>query len=212
MIHLFENEKQLNIFNPKYKYYIYEDSISLNFNKISNFILNLEKKLSHIKSFNLDGGTGLGDKSLTSKHSFYNLLSFKEMKKIKSLIKTHNKKFLSLLNTKYDKFYIKCWANVMRNNEKINIHRHNTSVHGYLVGHICVKTQNTNTYYINPYTKKSFASKNENGKITLFPAWLDHYTDEVYDDLRITIAFDIITDYSWNKNISINMKKHWMPL
>ena len=88
MIHLFENEKQLNIFNPKYKYYIYEDMVDLNFDEISKFILNLEKSLSHIKSSNLDGGTGLGDKSLTSKHSFYNLLSFKEMKKIKSLIRT----------------------------------------------------------------------------------------------------------------------------
>ena len=112
MIHLFENEKQLNIFNPKYKYYIYEDMVDLNFDEISKFILNLEKSLSHIKSSNLDGGTGLGDKSLTSKHSFYNLLSFKEMKQIKSLIRKHNKKFLSLLNTTYDKFYVKCFEDL----------------------------------------------------------------------------------------------------
>tara|TARA_Y100000034_G_C6726399_1_gene321547 strand:+ start:60 stop:698 length:639 start_codon:yes stop_codon:yes gene_type:complete len=212
MIHLFENKKQLNIFNPKYKYYVYEDMVDLNFDKISKFILNLEKSLSHIKPSNLDGGTGLGDKSLTSKHSFYNLLSFKEMKQIKSLIKKHNKKFLSLLNAKYDKFYVKCWANVMRDGEKINTHHHNAGVHGYLVGHICILTKDTNTYYIDPYTKKSFAFKNENGKITLFPAWIDHYTDKVFNDLRITVAFDIITEYSWSNNIAANMKKHWISL
>tara|TARA_B100001939_G_C16783092_1_gene547838 strand:- start:176 stop:814 length:639 start_codon:yes stop_codon:yes gene_type:complete len=212
MIHTFENEKQLNIFNPKYKYHIYEDLVDLKFDKISKFILQLEKNLSHIDSRNLDGGTGLGDKSLTSKHSFYNLLSFEEMKEIKYVIKKHNKKFLSLLKTKYDNFYIKCWANVMRDSEKINVHCHNTGVHGYLVGHICILTKDTNTYYINPYTKKSFASKNKNGKLTLFPAWLDHYTDKVSNDLRITVAFDIITEHTWYNDIADNMKKHWISL
>ena len=125
--------------------------VDLNFDEISKFILNLEKSLSHIKSSNLDGGTGLGDKSLTSKHSFYNLLSFKEMKKIKSLIRKHNKKFLSLLNTTYDKFYVKCWANVMRDSDKINMHHHNIWSAWIFSWTYLYSNKDTNTYYINPY-------------------------------------------------------------
>ena len=89
----------------------------------------------------------------------------------------------------------------MRKGEQIKTHSHAKNNYSYLSGHICVHTENTNTHYIAPYFINEFSSKNELGKITLFPSWLRHYTDEVNTDLRITIAFDIIEEESFNSNL-----------
>jgi hypothetical protein len=54
----------------------------------------------------------------------------------------------------------------------------------------------------------SYSIKNKNGMITLFPNWMEHYTDEVVsDEERITIAFDIKTKDTWDNtktDIDIN--------
>ena len=45
--------------------------------------------------------------------------------------------------------------------------------------------------------------------MTLFPSWLKHYTDEVNTDLRITIAFDIMEEESFNVDLIDDIKNHW---
>ena len=50
------------------------------------------------------------------------------------------------------------------------------------------------------------------GKLTFFPDYLAHYTDEVKNDLRITVAFDMITEQAWKEDIKEDMKSHWEPL
>jgi len=66
---------------------------------------------------------------------------------------------------------------------------------------------------VSPYNRKKYSSENKKGKITLFPNWLEHYTD-VYeeDDTRVSIAFDIITKEVYNDDIFDNMKSHWVKL
>ena len=50
-------------------------------------------------------------------------------------------------------------------------------------------------------------------KVTLFPNWLEHYTDEYnHDDVRVTVAFDIITEVVYNEDIFNNRKSHWVQL
>lgn len=211
MIHNIVNEKILNPFNPVYSFYIYENdvSINLNLNYLKHFILEFEKEsLKKYPSYS-DAGTGLGKDSLTSRYKYYNLLQIKETAYLKDVIRKSYDDFLSQLNLKSQgKIYVQCWANVLRKGQKITAHRHDLNNYGYLGGHICVSTNNTSTYYVLPYFEKPYAIKNKNGMITLFPGWMEHYTDEVVlDEERITIAFDIKTQDTWENtktDIDIN--------
>ena len=211
----FETKQPKSIFAPTGKYYIFEDNILqfINLNNIKETIL--KKEIEIIKKYPSvnDGNTGLGD-SLTSRFPHFNLLEWTEMIDVKSSIRKIHNKFLNQLNHNFDvKLFSQCWANVMRKGDKINRHSHYDSNYCYLGGHICIQSNNTSTHYINPYTKEIYSSKNELGKITLFPNWIEHYTDQVVDDnLRITIAFDLINDVAYTEDIYDNMKHHWVEL
>jgi hypothetical protein len=186
--------------NPKtefaidFNYYIYENILNnIDIEYIKSIILKKESEI--IKNYPSygDGQTGLGDKSLTSRYYYYNLLSWPEMFDLKKSIRNSHDLYLKELNFNFDReLYIQCWANVMRKGQIIKSHIHHIGEETYLGGHICISAINTNTYYIDPFNKKSYEDKNIPGKITLFPGWLGHYTDEVKDEqTRITIAFDI---------------------
>jgi len=211
----FETKHPKSIFAPQGKYYIFEDNISefLNFNKIKDTILKKEIEIMKKYSSVNDGNTGLGD-SLTSRFPHFNLLEWTEMIDIKNNIRKIHNKFLNQLNQNYNvKLFSQCWANVMRKGDKIKRHSHYDNNYSYLGGHICIQSNNTSTHYINPYTKEIYSSKNELGKITLFPNWIEHYTDRVNDDnLRITIAFDLINEVAYFEDIYDNMKYHWIEL
>ena len=85
----------------------------------------------------------------------------------------------------------------------------NENNYSYLSGHICVHTENTYTHYASPYYGNVFSSENDLGKITLFPSWIEHYTDQCNTDLRITIAFDILDEVSFNVKGSNRRPDHW---
>ena len=212
-VYNFINEPLENKFNPSFNYYIYENILELNFEKLKQDILNLEKDvIQKYPSFS-DGGTGLGNNSLTSRFKYYNLLQLNETKFLKDVIRKFHDDFLDTLKYRVgDNYYVQCWANVMRKGEKIQKHIHGNNNYGYLGGHICVYTKDTNTYYSNPYNRENFVSKNYDGKLTFFPDYLAHYTDEVKNDLRITVAFDMITEQAWKEDIKEDMKSHWEPL
>ena len=109
--------------------------------------------------------------------------------------------------------YCQCWANVMRNGEKIKLHRHSHDEWTYLSGHICIETNNTSTYYVHPYSKEPFGSRNENNKITIFPSWMEHYTDRYRGEKpRITIAFDLYSEDAFHIKIIPEKKTHWILL
>jgi hypothetical protein len=226
MIHTFENDIIRNPFNPNYKYHIFENNYfkELKINSLKSFILKNESKIIEKYKSNFDklnkkskwkdGGTGLGKNSLTSRSPFFNLLKYKETRHIKKIIKSAHNQFLKEINLTYSgDLYVQCWANVMRKNEKINKHFHAINNWDYLSGHICVNTNGTSTNYCNPFYDNLFSSKNEIGKITLFPSWVKHYTDKVkYDEERITIAFDIRYDESFIMDIDPNKKDHWIKI
>ena len=209
-IYNFVNEPLKNKFNPSFNYYIYENILELNFQKLKQDILSLEKNMVKKYPPFSDGGTELGSNSLTSRFIHYNLLQIDETKFLKNIIREKHDDFLNTLEYEVgDNYYVQCWANVMRKGEQIKAHSHGDNNHMYLSGNICVLTENTNTNYISPYYDINFSSKNELGKITLFPYWVKHYTDEVKTDLRITIAFDMMEEESFNEFVSDDNKYHW---
>jgi len=226
MLHKFENSELKNPFNPQYRYFIFEDNFKskLKIDSLKSFILKNEKNI--IKKYQnnyddfvkksqwIDGETGLGKNSLTSRSPFYNLLEFKETSHLKNIIKKAHNQFLNEINLTYsDSLFVQCWANVMRKNEKILKHSHASNNWDYLSGHICVSTKETFTHYIDPFYNKVFSSKNEMGKITLFPSWVKHFTDKVkYNEERITIAFDIRNEESYRVDLFENKKNHWIKI
>ena len=209
----FENEEPKTIFAPTYKFYVYEGEVKVK--NIRDTILEKEEKIISDHSYESDWNTGLGKDSMTSRSSSYNLLKWEEADHIRDIIRNSHDNLVTTLDVNIweDKIYVQCWANVLRKGQTIKPHQHWNSQYTYLGGHICLDDYDTHTYYVNPYTKKTFKSKNEKGKVHLFPNWLEHYTDPYEgDDVRVTIAFDIITQIVYDEDIFDNKKDHWVQL
>jgi len=209
----FKSEKKSNFFNPEYSFFVFEDNLPINTNLISEILLQKEKEI--IKKYPPydHGGTELNKESVTSRFIYFNLLQFDEFNFLKKYIRKAHDNFLRSLNLNIDnEYYVQCWFNVMRKGEEIKKHNHANNIESiaYLSGHICINVDKTNTYYELPYSKKIYKSENQPGKITLFPSWVDHFTDKVESDQkRITIAFDIKTKKSYSENVKNILKPHW---
>jgi len=201
----FKSLPKKNYFAPEWDYYIIEDIIqNVNFKSLSKFLLKKEKELLRkteliIKESNVDGYTGLGKNSITSRYNLFNVFNFKnkEIVKIKKEILNIHKRLLKAVNINKPKnLWIQSWFNVMRKGEFIKPHIHGVTPDIYLGGHICVQVENTHTNYINPVNQindpEIYYSKNEVGKITLFQNCIPHFTDVHNSNKeRITIAFDL---------------------
>jgi len=195
-----------------YKEYIYDDKVSplglsnniwhfdailknINIKELNLFLLQLEKELLKKNPMN-DGGTGLSN-GVTSRYEYYNLLKqdHNEIRNLEEQIKIVLKTFLNFKKIYCNKIYILCWFNVLRKNEKINMHRH-VPIHemhySCVSGHINTTANNTSTFYTDLSEKTQIEVCNELGKITLFPSYIPHFTNEnLTDNERISIAFDV---------------------
>jgi len=193
-------------FAPQWHYHLgYEFISHIDFKQIAKIILRKEKPI--LKKFppstksSVDGYTGLGKNSLTSRYEHFNIFSWpeSEIKKLKPIILDFHSRFLDKVKIKgLSDFDIRGWANVMRKGESIKAHLHSTEPTAYLSGHICIQCEKTATYYINPTNQlnEPYSQKipNEVGQIVLFPTCVPHYTDiHLGNEERITIAFDFIT-------------------
>lgn len=210
---LFESDEPKTIFAPTYRWHMYEGEVQVK--DIRDTILKRENEIINTHEYESDWNTGLGKNSMTSRSSSYNLLDWEEADHIRDIIRNSHDNLVTTLDANMweDKIYVQCWANVLRKGQKIKPHQHWNSQYTYLGGHICLDDYNTHTHYVNPYTKKTFKSKNEKGKVHLFPNWLEHYTDPYEgDDVRVTIAFDIITQIVYDEDIFDNKKDHWVQL
>jgi len=201
----FKSQPKNNFFAPEWNYYMAEDFIvDIDFNDLTKFLLNKKEeilKIPHTIRLNKisDGYTGLGEKSTTARSSNYNIFNWdnENIYKLKNNILITHKKFLTFLKQELPKeLYIQSWVNIMDKGQKINMHLHDMSADTYLGGHICVQSDNTSTYYVNPINQindpETFKSENKVGKITLFQNNIPHYSDKHKSDKkRITIAFDL---------------------
>lgn len=208
----FKSSEPKTPFAPTWNYFIGEGHVGVNdmqyWSEVKTLILNREKEiLENTKptitdnSNTVDGYTGLGDESLTSRFSHFNVLNWPEdlINPIRGCIKHNYLEFLQQLDVKRKKCWVQCWANVMRKGEQIKPHLHSVKPYSYLGGHISVTYNNTSTFYINPVNQinepEIYESKNEIGKFTIFQNCIPHYTSiNESDSERITIAFDYILD------------------
>lgn len=214
MITQFENELGKTNFSPVFNYYMYEDVVDEDLKNIKLFLINKEKEIIDSHDYVSDWNTGLGKNSITSRSNSYNLLKWQECFILREIIRTSHDNFITSLGYEWeDKIYVQCWANILRKDQFIKQHQHWNSEYTYIGGHISLDDYGTKTHYVNPYNRKLYSSQNEKAKITLFPNWLEHYT-ELYkgEDLRVTIAFDIITEVVYEEDIYDNKKSHWVQL
>ena len=165
---------------------------------LKSLILHKEKDIltQYPHTFN-DGGTGLGINDLTSKFTEFNIFAWTEQPAVEftAFVKEQHGKFLESLGFNKVTVYGKCWANVLRNGQDIKMHWHSCTPDSYLSGHFTVATNDTSTYYQNPFNSMDVHEEpNIEGQLTFFPSHLRHWTDKYAGDTeRITIAFDLYT-------------------
>lgn len=207
----FKSEKRNNFFAPEWNAYIGEDNISnypskLNITNLTNYLLSIESDILSLPITNKnnisDGYTGLGNNSTTSRYGEYNIFDntkFKhtELEHLKTFFRLSLQNFLDNIGIEIPKtLYVQSWYNVLRKNEKIKEHLHGTGPDSYLGCHVCLKTYNTSTFYINSINQinhpLTHESKNTIGDITFFSGHLPHFTNtHKGDDERVTIAMDL---------------------
>jgi hypothetical protein len=112
----------------------------------------------------------------------------------------------------HTKFYMQCWLNVFKKDQYVDWHHHWMPEEHAWHGFYCVQVGESNTEYLLPdgthvtVTSKDnllILSKSDGDKHKSSP-WTDPNTH------RITIAFDIVPDYTLRKKgVSIN---HWIPI
>ena len=173
-------------------------------NSLSEFLLSKEKEVKRLPTAVIDGKavdgyTGLGTNSTTSKFNDYHLFkwSHPEIRKLRSNIVKKLFEYNSECGVETpNQIYIICWYNVLRFGQKINPHMHSTRSNCYLSGHFNVQVNDTSTIYMSPINQLNDPEvidiKNIPGKLTLFPSYIFHYTTPHYSfKPRITIAFDL---------------------
>ena len=155
---------------------------------------------------NPESDSGLED-WVTNRAFEYNLLNmsgkYPELNLLKQKILESYRTYASEMHLTPTKVYIQVWFNVLRKNGRFftkHHHAHPSRLgdpkQAYVSGHICIRADNTHTYYYSPYLQEQRNGlKNIPGTLTLFPSWVLHSTDQnISDQTRLTIAFDIITE------------------
>lgn len=166
-------------------------------NNIRNWLIKNEKRILESLPAHHDGGTGLGNESTTSRFGMYNLFDFKEeLPELNDLLTFFRIFYLQFINREMAEIRnvdIMCWFNILRKDEHIEEHSHDSSNSAYLSGNIHLDNYKTSTYYKNIFDKNvQFETDNTIGGATIFPSWVPHLTNKFDEDgLRLSIAFDL---------------------
>tara|TARA_B100001996_G_scaffold359502_1_gene324781 strand:- start:179 stop:832 length:654 start_codon:yes stop_codon:yes gene_type:complete len=194
----FDNEPAKTPTALHWDWFLIEEDLELDFNPLKDEILSKEKviidqypEVTDTSAF----GTKLGTMSLTARADKYNIFDFDSAAPLKEAVLLMHDKYIETLGTpNTDELYVHGWANVMRYMEIIQVHQHEIKSWIYLSGHLTLACNNTHTWYMNPHDMKDFGSKNNPGKMTIFPSWVPHGTDQVNKDgdVRVSVAFDIL--------------------
>ena len=196
-----KSEPPLTPFAPDYAHYLSEKKIfSEEECKEWNDYL-LEQELVLLDEFRTSSRhtiPGLGDNSITSCHSHFNLLSFDFhlVAKLKDEIIKGVKTILELSNNTSwkDTLYAKSWFNVLRQGESMNEHSHGFHMHTLYGFHVTINAFETFTSYYHPvkFQEESFHVPNKIGYLVLFPSDIPHgVSPNNHETPRITLAGDI---------------------
>jgi hypothetical protein len=210
----FVNEKLKSPFAPTWNYFIAEKLLStIQCTRLKNYLLSKQQEVFAIKNNLDDCGTGLGNETTTARSGSYNIFTWDQpdinilKKEIASMCNNYH---IRVTGKKILKFGLAGWMNIMKKGDRIELHNHAFSNDSYLSGNFTVSSNDTKTVYNNPfsqYTKENvlvkmvedgvddpsyYPSKNIDGKLTLFPSYIPHFTTEHKSDSnRITLAFDL---------------------
>lgn len=141
------------------------------------------------------------------KWEHYNIFQWKNecIYDLKNIIKSSHENFCSKIGCGKEKVWIRGWVYPQKLGMILKRHYHAIHENAYISGNICLTENNTTTDYDIPYLGW-ITTKNSKGRMTLFPSCLPHSVDELKDEQRYTIAFDLITeqgmDYFWCNNHS----------
>jgi hypothetical protein len=189
-----------NPFAPSWNYFLCQELMEDKalITDLKNLILAKEKIIIAKHQYqNNDGGTGLGKDAMTSRFMHFNIFAWDEPCAVdfREFVKEQHGRYLEFMGLNKNTVYGRCWSNVMRKGEKIDMHWHSCMPDSYLSGHFTVATQNTITFYQNPFDSKDVHEEfNEEGLLTFFPSYMRHWTSKYDGDAeRITIAFDLYT-------------------
>jgi len=204
-----KSKNQLTPYAPTWDFSIGKTIIDLDLNKLAKTALEREPEIKKLpvqyyyvdnKKVLFDGYTGLGKNSTTSRSGLFNVFEWNtpETNLLLDSVKSNVKLYNDLNNNQTpDKFYIRCWVNIMRFGQKINQHLHNTEPTSYLSAHFTVQCEDTYTCYVNTVNQLNdpeiIKEKNIPGTFTIFPSYLPHYTTRHLSfKPRITMAMDIV--------------------
>jgi hypothetical protein len=177
-------------------------------NKIRNIILREES--------NILTNTPLPDHEtdptwLTGRLWNYNFLDFKDLEidELYNWFGTLYKNYVESVGQIPEPVYIQCWANLCRPGGRIITKHNHASAHAgaplensYISGNLFLgPCTDTKTYYQNPFLdQQSVGIPNLPGMVVLFPSYVNHWIDKTQgSDLRMSIAFDIITQNTYDQ-------------
>lgn len=170
---------------------------------IRNWLIENEQKFLDLPVHN-DGGTGLGDESVTSRFSTYNLFDYIEecpsLQHLLDFFRFSYVDFIDKENGMIRELDFLCWFNIIRPGEEIKIHKHGSGPDVYISGNLHLDDYDTKTFYLSPYDEQNaHVSHNLKGGLTLFPTYLEHgATKYEGEGLRVSIAFDLRLPFQTN--------------
>ena len=201
MLQIHKSMHPLTEFSPAWNIPLWFDNYkdSQGLIDMKQWILNNEKNIieKHKSTTKDDGGTGLGDESLTAQYKNYNIFQLtKDLPAFQNLLKFLQTSYVNFMNeykTQPRKCIMFCWANVLRKDQAIDIHCHGAKHFSYLSGNLHLEKYNTKTVYHNHVNPRMvYKTDNVAGGLTLFPSFIFHQADAHQDNNeRVSIAFDL---------------------
>lgn len=144
----------------------------------------------------------------------YNVFSWndKSIQLLKQKIKISYLNFCSKLDINPEKnIWIRGWIYPQKKGMRLSRHIHAMHENSFLSGNICLTQNDTSTDFDIPYIGW-IQIKNKKGMLTLFPSSLPHAVEELIEDTRYTLAFDLITeegiDYFRSNNTNLQDSLH----
>jgi len=207
----FRSDLPVTSLAPVYDYSILENNIGDKVN-MYEILAHMENRYEHLKNTLTDE---YDKKSENIRYLIFNkdILNAKYMINLIDHIRENVHFYCNNLRLqKPPRMWLQLWCNFLLDDEKIEIHQHSFDKFSFLSGNLCLKTKDTSTHYLNPqryFNKQNeiYNSKNEMGKLTIFPSTLPHTTDKVSgDEKRVTIAFDVIVE--GDNKLFMHNRKH----
>lgn len=200
MLHLQKSLHPLTEFAPTWSipFWTAQYPNERNLDVMKDWILNNEQRLISLYCENSrsDGGTGLGQYSLTAQYNSFNLFEetkhIPEFQDLLAFIKSEYCNFMLTYQSAVRDCVMYSWANVVRETQSINCHNHGASHYSYISGNMHFDNYNTITRYNNPVDTITYDFPNIKGGLTFFPSYLFH-SASTYEDAgkRVSMAFDL---------------------